>query len=264
MKSCYFFISKSIILLLFTLFINLNLFSQSIYLKDGKITSSDTVNRKDKNGLKQGTWVFELKSGIVKVEGYINDTLEGTMKIFRLVDAKLLHEEQYLNGKRNGHYIDYDEKDSIELIQHYKNNKLHGNIKWYYKSKLMEDMNYKNGKKDGVSKLYNANGNLSSMITFKNGEKDGISKLYNDNGNQSSMLTYKNGKLKGTYKYYYKNGQLSSEGDSHNLAPDKFYTKNGILKEMRLYDKTGKYIKTIYYKENGEIKKEKVLKKLKD
>ena len=47
------------LLLLLALFLtNINLLSQTVFIKDGEITSSDTINRVDKNGLKQGTWVI--------------------------------------------------------------------------------------------------------------------------------------------------------------------------------------------------------------
>jgi len=224
----------NLIIIFFTfLLLKTDLHSQSVYIKDGSIIASDTINIKDNYGLKQGTWIYPSSDNkCVKIVGFINDTIEGTLRIYSLNDAKLLHEEQYYKGKKNGNYIDFDEEGNIQLIQHYKDDKLHGYIKWYYKGKLKEDMNYKEGKKEGIYKYYHDNGNLSKLENYKN-----------------DILT-------GNYESYYENGQIKVEGNVNNYAPTKYYSKEGNIKEIRYYDEKGSYLKTQLFKKNGDIKKE--------
>lgn len=49
------------------------------------------------------------------------------------------------------------------------------------KGQLRSDMNYKNGKADGVCKTYYMNGKLQSESIFKDGEQTGVNKVFYEN-----------------------------------------------------------------------------------
>ena len=49
-------------------------------------------------------------------------------------------------------------------------------------------------------------------IKFKNGRKEGVSKFWHNNGSPKSMLTFKNGIAKGVYKLWDKSGKLIEQG----------------------------------------------------
>ena len=53
----------------------------------------------------------------------------------------------------------------------------------------------KNGKKDGLWKYYNDNGQLEIEETHKDGQIDGPFKSYYDNGQLKEERTYKDGEL---------------------------------------------------------------------
>ena len=66
------------------------------YIK-GILTSREKVNRRDKNGLKQGTWKEYYTDGKVKIE------------------------ETYKNNLLDGLYKEYDEKGKLLLSLNYQN-----------------------------------------------------------------------------------------------------------------------------------------------
>ena len=67
--------------------------------------------------------------------------------------------------------------------------------KFYYNNgKLKQEQNYKNDKREGISKGYYESGKLWSEWNFKNGKLEGISKGYYESGGIAYIDTYKNGK----------------------------------------------------------------------
>ncbi len=49
------------------------------------------------------------------------------------------------------------------------------------KGQLRSEVNYKNGKADGVCKTYYLNGKLQSESVFKDGEQEGVNKVFYEN-----------------------------------------------------------------------------------
>lgn len=63
----------------------------------------------------------------------------------------------------------------------------------------------------GLSRQYLAN-KIAFEIQFKNGRKDGVSTFWYDNGQKKSIITFSNGIAKGDFKIYNKSGNLIREG----------------------------------------------------
>jgi len=104
---------------------------------------------------------------------------------------------------------------------------------------------FKDGKVNGVSKLYYPSGKLASVATFKNGKVEGVQKDYYENGNLKRELPHKNGIINGIVKEYYPNGKLKIESSQKNALPDgvsKFYDENGKVIEQVMF-KDGKKVK---------------------
>lgn len=78
--------------------------------------------------------------------------------------------------------------------------------------KVFQEIDCKNGKLDGLYKLYFINsGILFREGKYKNNELDGVYKEYYESGKLKSIENYKNGILQGVTKEYYENGILRSE-----------------------------------------------------
>jgi antitoxin component YwqK of YwqJK toxin-antitoxin module len=126
------------------------------------------------------------------------------------------------------------------------------------------DYNYKNGKLDGVQKTYYKNGKLFVESTYKNGKADGLKKLYYKDGQLWETQIYKEDVLLGSnnqprngiYKRFYKNGQLAAEGlykDGFPQGEFKNYYENGVIEAFYSFVNKDEYsLKT--YTKNGHIK----------
>ena len=53
---------------------------------------------------------------------------------------------------------------------------------------------------------------MTFEIQFKNGRKNGVSTFWHDNGQKKSILTFSNGIAKGDFKIWDKSGNLVKEG----------------------------------------------------
>ena len=69
----------------------------------------------------------------------------------------------------------------------------------------LREANYKNGKREGLSKSYFENGQLKEETTDENDKREGISKSYYENGQLKSEINYINGKPEGLIKYFHEN-----------------------------------------------------------
>ena len=94
-----------------------------------------------------------------------------------------------------------------------------------------------------TSKSYYESSRILSQIDYKSGIRNGNCIFYFENGNKQSESYYLNGKLKGEYKFYYETGELKETGeyiyDDNNIysrknGSRKTYYKDGKLNLMPL------------------------------
>jgi antitoxin component YwqK of YwqJK toxin-antitoxin module len=78
---------------------------------------------------------------------------------------------------------------------------------------LRSEVFYKNGKPDGVAKVYYRNGQLKRETEFVNGVQRGKCVGYYENGKIASEEIYDDTKLEGHAKYYDATGKLKWEAD---------------------------------------------------
>jgi antitoxin component YwqK of YwqJK toxin-antitoxin module len=91
-------------------------------------------------------------------------------------------------------------------LEFYKNGKLEGVRKVFYKDgTIAEETNYKMGVKVGNSKTYSEKGQLIDSHIYKNGQYDGIATYYDGMGNKMYEGNYVNGKRVGIWKFFEKN-----------------------------------------------------------
>lgn len=206
-----------------------------------------------KNGIKNGFYKkFDYKGNLL-IEGYFkNDKADKIWKFYnkksQLIgtgfgengiykgnwftysykgDIKSYHKEYY-----EGEVIIYDENQEIGAIINYKNGIKHGLSKLFYRNKIVHEP-YINGKLDGDYKEYNRLKRLTLLEQYKNGKSHGIYKKFYDNGNLEYFHQNKNGIPYGVHEEYYENGQLKN----------KYYIKKGKYEGIYLS-----------YFENGQIK----------
>lgn len=125
-------------------------------VKDG-----DTINRVDKDTLRQGVWRNFYPGGKLKTE-----------VVFK-------------NNKKQGLEIQWHNNLSncVKQETYYNNGVLDGPITYYSKNckkELIE--NFKNGVKEGIEISYHSNGNIKAEGNYKKGNLDGVYKVYDRNG----------------------------------------------------------------------------------
>ena len=94
--------------------------------------------------------------------------------------------------------------------------------------------------KDGIARLYYADGKLRAEIPMKGGKRNGIATEYYANGKKHLVINYVDGLNHGLTTRYYDNGTLYEEtlydkGEMHGLR--KRYRKNGSLESEANYYK---------------------------
>ena len=99
--------------------------------------------------------------------------------------------------------------------------------KWSNVQKQSE-VNFKNGKQDGLATMWHENGQKKEEINYINGKEDGLTTYWYENGQKQSEVNFKNGKQDGLATIWYENGKYRA-----------------ILKDMQRYLQTQD--KLLYY-----------------
>ncbi|OGQ22676.1 MAG: hypothetical protein A3I05_03895 [Deltaproteobacteria bacterium RIFCSPLOWO2_02_FULL_44_10] len=76
--------------------------------------------------------------------------------------------------------------------------------------RVAEEGQYKNGKPDGLWKIYDG-GILWAEKSMKEGVEHEVTKIYHTNGTLMKEIPYMNGEVRGTYRQYDENGKLLME-----------------------------------------------------
>jgi len=213
---------------------------KDIHTKDGHVIKFEgTYVRSYKNGKKDGITALYQYGVLYAEKSYKNDVLHGLSGNYH----SSLSEVYYVDGKKHGTekvWCDGNRKKLKSRMQ-YNHGLLEGKSeKWncHGRHYLVQYIEYKNGKKDGIYKMYDnynfKNGKLVGVETYKNGKKNGISKQYHSNGKLCCLDTYKNGIMEGESKFWDHTGKLG---------------KDLIYKNGRAFDKNGNFISAVKEKQ---------------
>ena len=192
--------------------------------------------RSYKNGKKDGITALYQHGVLYAEKSYTEGVLDGwSINYYYPFTASKTY---YVNGKKHGVVTKWcDDGEKLKLREHYSHGQLDGlSEAWSCEGKhyLERSTEYKNGKKDGVEKVYDninyKDGSLYSSIEYKNGKKHGVSKVYHSKGKLCCLNTYKNGILEGESKFWDHTGKL---------------TKESVYRNGREFDMNGNFIPKI-------------------
>ncbi len=102
----------------------------------------------------------------------------------------------YVNGVPNGPTIFMDQRGQVEEKQGLSNGQLHGMLAKYDYGKPAAEMNYKNGKLNGLARTYydgRHRGKLQQEVEYKEGLQHGKFVYYNEEGVKTLEYVYKDG-----------------------------------------------------------------------
>lgn len=213
---------------------------QTFTYPNGAISSEGII----KNGRPEGFWKSYYITGIKKSEGRRTNFLLDSIWIFYDQAGDTTEKINYLYGKKNGWYYKYKKEPG------------RGSYVW---SKEL----FAADRKVGTAYIYYPDGKVQQTIAYNDGKKDGLSKEFDEDGNIISMLEYNNdflisrerinridnkGLKQGEWKEFYPNGSIKSE---------KTYKDDMLHGYYKEYDNRGKLVLTMLY-ENGAIVKSNV------
>jgi antitoxin component YwqK of YwqJK toxin-antitoxin module len=207
---------------------------------NGAVSSEGLI----KNGKPEGFWKSFYVTGIRKSEGKRTNFLLDSIWLFYDQAGDTTEKINYLYGKKNGWYYKYKRDPSRGV---------------YIWSKEL----FAADRKEGTAFIYFPDGKVQQTFIYNTGKKEGLSKEYDKDGNIITLLEYnndflvsrerinrndKNGLKQGDWKEFYPNGGIKSE---KTFKDDLIH---GYYKE---YDIHGKLVLTMLY-ENGAIVKSRV------
>ena len=123
------------------------------------------------NGMKQGTWMTFFGDGRIKTLGsYVNDNLDGVHLEFDQ-RGQIVKRSFHADGQLHGESSTYKFGRPQEIIP-YQSGTVSGTVRRFYvNGKIMEEIQFKNGKQDGYYHHYNEQEQMDLKYEYKNGEK---------------------------------------------------------------------------------------------
>ena len=205
------------------------LLREIVNYRKGFVMTREALNRYDREGKKHGYWKTFFEDWSLHTECY------------------------YKHGLRDGFYKEYDEKGNLKKIIKYVNDVeqvLEPDMKplivqheYYPNGKVKREASFRDGKREGVWREFDEEGNVINSQTYKKG------------GLISEGVVGTDGKRRGEYKEFYADSTLRAEGlfiDGLRSGEWKFYYHNGQLQEVGTYKEGGPDGVWIWYHDNGQ------------
>lgn len=203
---------------------------------------------------------------------------------FYYENGKISSEGTMRDGKPDGYWKNYYENGKLKIEGNRKDFLLDSIWNFYdIKGKLTKSVDYKEGKKNGPTTVYDTAQKVVSIEMYANDVKQGDSKYFHKNGRLKSIIPFDKGRQNGTgYEYspdsnitaimVYKGGILQSyerinQRDANNRKQGiwkEFYPNMDVRKEMKFnddsldgyvmeYDKKGSLTSTKKYNNGKQI-----------
>lgn len=200
----------------------------------GFVINRESINRSDRNGMKQGRWKHFYENGALSEEGfYRNDKRDGYFKTYDR-DGNLLELKKFVDGEE---VADAPEIIKTEVVTEY-----------YETGVISSVTNYRKGVPEGVSRMYANDGTIVKALIYIAGNIVGEG-VMDEEGNKE-----------GPWKEYYIDGKLRASGaylKNRKTGKWVFYHENGLVEQQGTFDEQGKPIgKWIWNYENGNLWRE--------
>ncbi|MEO1262648.1 MAG: hypothetical protein AAFZ15_27830 [Bacteroidota bacterium] len=184
---------------------------------------------------RQGVWKYYYQGQLVQQKTY--DTSGALTSKINYYASGGMEYVPYLNNRKHGQQIVFDQNGSILKIEQFVKGKKEGkSISFNKNGSITEELNYINGRAFSISKINNGG-------FLKNGYLNGYTTTYNHRTNKKSMEgEYWNGYRTGVWTAYHENGQYVKQ--YYPTDRDELLNRcsNDLWNRWELYDKDGKLI----------------------
>lgn len=217
------------------------------YDREGKITE----HYRYKHGVKQGRYRLYHSDGTLREEGTYEAGLHTGNKRTYQSNGTLLSDEHFIiirnpdTGKKNrSEKLPRPVPEKISVLQ--------GKVKYYFRSGLLyQDLEFEQGKKNGVCKEYfdDLNNSLRSEVVFKDGLEHGAFAYYRPDGNLDrkgihyAVIKVGDSLLRNVYEgtlvHYQENGERSRVENWRNFKPngtwESYHYRTGVISSRSNY-----------------------------
>ncbi len=196
------------------------------------------------NGEGYGNWTWYTERGeLFKEYSLKKGVLQGVYKIY-FSNGHLSEEISFKDDFRDGVYKSYFINGGISSKQYYKKGVEDGPVFFYHKNgEVSYKFEKVQNKIEGTVKQFFPNGQLRYIQSFTDNERDSIATSYYADGKLLSKFQYKEGVLEGPYEEYFFNGNLERKGTyqkGSQSGENVDYWLNGKLFQKNIYDADGK------------------------
>ena len=189
------------------------IFLSSFFISNAQVKS----NQLNADGKKEGLWkgVFE-ESKRPRYEGTFQNGVEvGTFKYFDDTKAQTVIATRVFSENGTVAQTTFFDQKNNKVSEGKTVNRLNEGVWNYYhkeSKQLMAVENYKNGKLEGVRKVYFPSGAIAEEGTYKEGKREGVYKVYFENGVVSEESNFQNDGYEGQAIFRDVKGNVSSKG----------------------------------------------------
>lgn len=227
-----------------------------------------SLSAQTSDNLKDGYQIFKYPNGNISSEGLIkNGKPDGYWKTFYVTGIKR-SEGKYTNSKLDSIWLFYDQAGDTTAKISYLFDKMNGYYLKYKKDApsglyLWSKELYAGGRKEGTGYFYFPDGKTQQTVSFNAGKREGLSKEFDKNGNIITILEYNNDflvsreKINRTDNNGFKQGEWIDFYPNGGKRAEKTYKDNQLHGYYKEYDQRGVLILTMLY-ENGSIVKSNV------
>ena len=194
---------------------------------------TDSINKADAKGKKQGHWIKFDDNKIKRYDGYfVNDIPVGKF-IYYYDNGAIWSETIFTKNGKIAYTKMFDVAGKLMGEGKYVDQKKDSLWKFYsQEEKLISDEYYVNGVKNGSCKVYYSSGQASEEKIWKCGVLDGACTKYFETGQIKYKGQYINNKVEGQATFYYPTGKIDAQGVYKNDMKDgdwKYYKEDGTL-----------------------------------
>jgi len=209
------------------------------------------INKIDANGRKIGLWkgVYEA-SKRPKYEGTFDNGKEvGLFKFFDDTKVGSVIATRLFKPSDNSCYTTFYNQNGFKVSEGNQINKVYdGEWKYYHfdSPTIMTLENYKNGKLDGLRKVFYKEGTIAEEANYKNGLREGLYKKYAENGVVLEEINYKGGVFDGLSIFRNAKNEVVSKGNYVKGKKDgewQFLKKGKLVTENMSKTKQRKFVK---------------------
>ena len=208
---------------------------QQFRYPNGNISSEGYI----RDGKPDGYWKSFYVTGVLKSEGKRRSFLLDSIWVFYDQAGDTTEKINYLLGKRNGYYIKY-QKDPM------------------YGPYISSMELFAGDKKEGTARIFYPDGKIKQTIPYVKGKKDGLSREYDREGKIITLLEYSNDYLISREKINFTDASGLKQGEWLDFYPDgKIKTERNYRDDLlhgyyKEYDEKGKLLVTLLY-DSGKV-----------